>query len=223
MRRLIVSTFVSLDGVMQAPGGPAEDPTGGFTLGGWTFPYWDEQSGAAIARTGLDSRGRDLLLGRKTYEIFAAHWPHQPAGDPVAQSLNGAKKHVATRTLTSLAWNNSSRLAGDAGTAVAALKKTAGSDLQVIGSGALIQTLLKAALVDEFNLLVFPVVLGRGKRLFETGVPSQALRLIRSESFATGMSLSTYEPAGAVHTGSFVPDNPGAEELARREKMKREG
>jgi dihydrofolate reductase len=220
MRKLIASAFVSLDGVMQAPGGPQEDPTGGFALGGWTFTYWDEIMGRSMS--GFDGKGRDLLLGRKTYEIFEAHWPYQPADDQTAIALNTAKKHVASRTLTKLGWNNSTLLQGEVAAAVANLKRTDGNDLQIIGSANLIQTLQTASLIDEYNIWTFPVVLGRGKRLFESGSKANALRLMNSEVSSTGVLLNTYAPAGAVSTGSFVPDQPSALELTRRAKMARE-
>ena len=221
MRKLVASTFVSLDGVMQAPGGPEEDPTGGFTLGGWSFAYWDEIM--ARSMTGFDGKDRELVLGRKTYEIFEAHWPYQPADDPTAQSLNAAKKHVASRTLKSLGWNNSTLLGDDVMTAVAALKRRPGHDLQIIGSGNLIQALQAASLIDEYNVWTFPVVLGRGKRLFEAGATPGAMRLLSSQTASTGVLLSTYVPAGKIPAGSFAAAEPGATELARRAKMAREG
>jgi dihydrofolate reductase len=222
MRKLIVSTFVSLDGVMQAPGGPLEDPTGGFALGGWTVTYWDENSARSISMSGFDGKDRDLLLGRKTYEIFEAHWPYQPADDPTAVSLNAAKKYVASRTLTKLGWNNSILLDGEVAAAVSKLKNQDGNDLQIIGSANLIQTLQSAALIDEYNIWTFPIVLGRGKRLFESSSKAGALRLVNSQAFSTGVLLSTYAVAGAVLTGSFVPDQPSDRELDRRAKMARE-
>lgn len=220
MRKLIASSFVSLDGVMQAPGGPTEDPTGGFALGGWTFTYWDEIMGRLMS--GFDGKGRDLLLGRKTYEIFEAHWPYQPADDPTAKALNAARKYIASRTLTKLGWNNSTLLDGEVAAAVAKLKSVDGNDLQIIGSANLIQTLQAASLIDEYNIWTFPVVLGRGKRLFESTAKAGALRLMSSQVSSTGVLLSTYAPVGAVPTGSFVPDQPSALELARRAKLARE-
>ena len=151
MRRLIVSTFVSLDGIMQAPGGPGEDPTGGFTLGGWMFNYWDE--GIDLSASGFDGKDRELGLGRKTYEIFEAYWPYQPDNDPIARTLNAAKKFVASHTLTKLHWNNSTLLHGDVASAIIALKAQTGPDLQIIGSGNLIQTLQAASLIDEYNVV----------------------------------------------------------------------
>lgn len=220
MRKLIVSTFVSLDGIMQAPGGPEEDPTGGFTLGGWMFNYADESMD--ISAAGFDGKDRELLLGRRTYEIFAAYWPYQPDDHPVAKTLNAAKKHVASRTLKTLGWNNSTLLHGDVVPAIIALKAQSGLDLQIIGSGNLIQTLQTAALIDEYNVWTFPVVLGRGKRLFsETAKPS-ALRLVRSQVSTSGAVMSTYVPGGDIRPGSFASAEPSAQELARRKKMANE-
>ncbi len=217
MRRLIASTFVSLDGIMQAPGGPEEDPTGGFTLGGWMFNYSDESMD--ISAAGFDGRDRELVLGRRTYEIFEAYWPYQPGDDPIAKTLNAAKKHVASRTLTTLQWNNSTLLHGDAFPAITALKTQPGPDLQIIGSGNLIQTLQAASLIDEYNVWTFPVLLGRGKRLFGESVKPSALRLVRSRVSSTGVVMSTYVPDGDIRPGSFVSAEPSGMELARRKKM----
>ena len=221
MRKLIASTFVSLDGVMQAPGGPEEDPNADFPFGGWTFPYWDEDTD--ISASGFDGKGRELVLGRKTYEIFEAYWPYQAADNPVAQSLNAGKKHVASRTLTKLGWNNSTLLRGDVAAAVAALKSSPGPDLQIIGSGNLIQTLQAAALIDQYHVWTYPVVLGRGKRLFESGAKAGALRLVASQTAKTGVVMSTYVLAGEIQPGSFVQSQPSAKELERRAKWAREG
>jgi len=220
MRRLIVSTFASLDGVMQAPGGPEEDPTGGFTLGGWMFGYGDE--GMDISAAGFDGKDRELVLGRRTYQIFEAYWPYQRDDHPIAKTLNAAKKYVASNTLTMLGWNNSTLLHGDVVSAIVALKAQPGPDLQIIGSGNLIQTLQAASLIDEYNVWAFPVVLGRGKRLFsETAKPS-ALRLIRSQVSTTGVVMSTYVPGGNIQPGSFLMTEPSEKELARRKKMANE-
>ena len=221
MRRLIASTMVSLDGILQAPGGPDEDPTAGFALGGWSFPFWDDAPDRDMR--GLDGKDRELLLGRKTYEIFEAYWPYQSADNPIAQTLNAAKKHVASRTLNKpLQWNNSTLLPGDVIAAVRALKAEAGLDLQIIGSGNLIQSLQAASLIDEYNVWTFPVVLGRGKRLFEAGAKPGALRLAASQTSATGVVMSTYLPAGDLPLGSFVSSEPSAKEVARRAKLARE-
>ncbi len=220
MRKLIVSTFASLDGIMQAPGGPEEDPTGGFAVGGWTVGYWDES--IDISASGFDGRDRELVLGRRTYEIFEAYWPYQPADHPVAKTLNAAKKYVASRTLTLLRWNNSTLLQGDVVSAIIALKAQPGPDLQVIGSGNLIQTLQAASLIDEYNVWTFPVVLGRGKRLFsETAKPS-ALRLVRFQVSRNGVVMSTYVPGGDIQPGSFASAEPSEKEVARRKKMANE-
>ncbi|MES2483678.1 MAG: dihydrofolate reductase family protein [Pseudomonadota bacterium] len=222
MRKLIASTFVSLDGVMQAPGGPDEDPTGGFAFGGWTFSYWTEAMGESM--DGFDGKDRELVLGRRTYEIFEAYWPYRTADNPIAQKLNAAKKHVASHTLKQpLEWNNSTILQGDVVEAVAQLKAEAGQDLQIIGSGNLIQTLHAASLIDEHNIWTFPVVLGRGKRLFEAGAMPCGLRLVRSRVSASGVVMSTYTPAGGIPPGSFVQDAPSEKELERRAKLRHEG
>ena len=220
MRKLIASTFVSLDGIMQAPGGPEEDPTGGFTLGGWMFGYGDESMD--ISASGLDGKDRELVLGRRTYQIFEAHWPYQPADHPIAKTLNAAKKYVASRTLTALHWNNSTLLHGDVVSAIVALKAQAGPELQIIGSGNLIQTLQAAALIDEYNVWTFPVVLGRGKRLFSENAKPSALRLVRSQVSTTGAVMSTYVPSADIQPGSFASAEPSEKELARRKMMANE-
>jgi dihydrofolate reductase len=217
MRKLIASTFVSLDGVMQAPGGPEEDPTGGFALGGWSFNYFDDT--VDISAAGFDGRDRELVLGRRTYQIFEAYWPFQGDDNPVARTLNAAKKHVASRTLTVLHWNHSTLLRGDAVPAVKALKAQPGPDLQIIGSGGLIHALQAAALIDEYNVWTFPLVLGRGKRLFDAGARPLALRLVRSQLTASGVVMSTYVPDGEVRPGSFAGGEPSAAERARRRMM----
>src|SRR5688572_24618284 len=200
MRKLIVSTFASLDGIMQAPGGPEEDPTGGFTLGRWSFGYWDESMDTSAS--GFDGKDRELVLGRRTYEIFEAYWPYQPDDHPIAKTFNAAKKYVASRTLTVLRWNNSTLLHGDVVSAIIDLKAQPGPDLQVIGSGNLIQTLQSASLIDEYNVWTFPVVLGRGKRLFSEHAKPSALRLVRSQVSDTGCVMSTYVPAGDILLGT---------------------
>jgi dihydrofolate reductase len=217
MRKLIVSAFVSLDGVMQAPGGPEEDPTGGFPLGGWMVGFADDS--VDISESGFDGKDRDLVLGRRTYQIFEAYWPYQPDDHPIANTLNAAKKHVASRTLRTLEWNNSTLLRGDVPPAIRALKAEPGPDLQVIGSSNLIDTLHAASLIDEYNVWTFPVVLGRGKRLFDEGAKPWALRLVRSQVSAAGVVVSTYLPHGEIQSGSFPSAEPSEKELARREQM----
>jgi dihydrofolate reductase len=217
MRRLVASTFVSLDGVMQAPGGPEEDPTGGFASGGWTFNYWDEAMG--LSASGFDGKDRELVLGRKTYEIFEAHWPYQTADDPTAQALNAARKHVASRTLQALNWENSSLLGENVIESITALKAQPGYDLQIIGSGNLVQSLQAASLIDEYNVWVFPVILGRGKRLFEATAKPGALRLVSTQASSTGVVMTTYVPVGNIPLGSFAQAAPSAKEIDRRAKM----
>jgi dihydrofolate reductase len=206
MRKLVASTFTSLDGVMQAPGGPEEDPTGNFTLGGWTFAFWDDAMDLSAA--GFDGKDRELVLGRKTYEIFEAYWPHQSEDHPIAKTFNAIRKHVASRTLKELKWNNSSLLGGDVVSAISALKARPGHDLQLIGSGNLIQTLHAASLIDEYNVWVYPVVLGRGKRLFDNGVKPGALHLAAWKISTTGVVMSTYVPAGDIRRGTVGPTDP---------------
>ncbi|MDZ4318317.1 MAG: dihydrofolate reductase family protein, partial [Phenylobacterium sp.] len=202
MRKVIAAAFVSLDGVMQAPGGPEEDPTGGFALGGWTATYWDEVMGRSMDL--MFEAPFDLLLGRKTYEIFAAHWPYMQ-DDPIAEAFNRVTKYVATSSRAPLTWNNS--IARQAAAAeVARLKAGDGPTLLTQGSSHLLQTLIAQGLVDEFRLMTFPVVLGRGKRLFGAGLPPFALTLTASETSTTGVVISRYTPAGAVPIGSFAPE-----------------
>ncbi len=202
-RKLISTTFVSLDGVMQAPGGPEEDPSGGFTLGGWTFQLFDEQVGAFMGRTmGVPF---DLVLGRKTYEIFAAYWPNAPEEEAEgAKPLNDATKYVASRGDVDLSWATTQRIEGDVAEGVAALKQEDGRELQVHGSGDLLQTLIRHRLIDEYRVLIFPVVLGSGKRLFEQGATPAGLRLVESTTSGSGVIMARYEQAGDVQTGSFA-------------------
>jgi dihydrofolate reductase len=203
MRKLVVSTFLTLDGVMQAPGGPGEDDDGGFAHGGWSVSYWDEQMGEVMGAA--MSTPFDLLLGRRTYDIFAAYWPHAPE-EAGGKPLNDATKYVASRGRPTLEWSRSVLIEGDAAEGVAALKQEEGPELQVHGSGNLVQTLLHHQLVDEFRLWVFPVVLGAGKRLFADGTVPAGLRLVTSTVSSTGVVIGTYEPAGEIVTGSFALD-----------------
>ena len=218
MRRLVSSTFVSLDGVMQAPGGPAEDPTGGFAFGGWTAPYFDEALGAAMGE--IFARPFELLLGRKTYDIFAAHWPFiSDPDDAFAAMFNRITKYVASRSEPTLDWKNSRWLGKDTVAALKKLKAEDGPDLMVQGSSELMQTLWKEKLVDEFSVLTFPVVLGKGKRLFGEDVPPVALKSVKSRSFPTGVVVTSYVPEGTVRTGDFGLAEPTAAELERRRKL----
>ena len=203
MRKLIVQAFVTLDGVMQAPGGPEEDDSGGFAHGGWSVNYWDEQMGEVMDEA--TSAPFAMVLGRKTYDIMAAHWPH--AGEEEgAKTFNDATKHVASRSHPTLDWSNSVPIMGDAGEGIAALKKEDGPELQVHGSANLIQTLLRHALVDQFRLWVFPLVIGSGKRLFSEGTIPVGFELVDSKVSTTGVVIATYEPAGEIVTGSFALD-----------------
>ena len=211
-----MNTFLTLDGVMQAPGGPEEDPSGGFAHGGWSVNYWDEEMGAAMDET--MGKPFDLVLGRKTYEIFAAHWPHS-TDESAAVPLNRATKHVASRTLRSVEWENSVLIEGDVAEQVAALKQQDGPELQVHGSANLIQTLLRHSLVDRFNIWTFPVVVGPGKRLFDDGTVPAGLKLINSKVSTTGVVIGTYVPAGDIPIGSFALEEPTDEEIARRSKL----
>jgi dihydrofolate reductase len=214
MRTLSANTFLTLDGVMQAPGGPQEDPTGGFSHGGWSAGYWDD---AMMARMGeIMGNPFDLLLGRKTYEIFAAHWPYAESPD---FSLNKAKKYVASRTLASVEWQNSELLRGDVIEAVKTLKAQDGPEIQIHGSADLLQTLIKNDVIDEFRIWLFPLVIGRGKRLFGDGTVPAGLRLAHSETFGTGVVVATYARAGEIKAGSFALEEPTEAELKRREKI----
>jgi dihydrofolate reductase len=213
MRKLAVNTIMSLDGVMQSPGGPEEDPTGGFTYGGWGAPYFDEEMMARVA----DSAPYELLLGRGTYEIFAAHWPYDKG--PIADQLNSTRKHVASTTLERMEWNNSTRITGDVADYVTNLKSQDGPEIQVHGSPGLIQTLLEHDLIDEFRLWIIPVAIGRGKRFFGDGTIPAAFKLVDSTVSKTGVTINTYERAGDIKPGSFEFDEPTDAEIQRRERL----
>jgi dihydrofolate reductase len=217
MRTLVVTTFLTLDGVMQAPGGPEEDPSGGFEHGGWSFGYWDEEMQTVMGES-MATRF-DLVLGRKTYEIFAAHWPH--TDEFGAEPLNQATKHVASKTRSELEWQNSTLLEGEVPQAVRALKHQDGPELQVHGSANLIQTLLTHGLIDEFRLWIFPLVLGRGKRLFEDGTVPAGLEVTSSQAFSTGVIRATYRSGAEIKGGSFALETPSETELARRAAQER--
>ncbi|TFV62554.1 UNVERIFIED_ORG: dihydrofolate reductase [Bacillus sp. AZ43] len=204
MRPLVVTTFVTMDGVMQAPGGPGEDPSGGFSHEGWLPPFFDDVLGEQMSTwfTGA----QDFLIGRTTYEIFYASWPQMISDDPVSQGLNFKKKYVASRTLESVEWETAELLRGDVGEAVRALKAQDGGELQVHGSAGLIQTLLREDLVDELRLAVFPVVLGEGKRLFGDGAIPRTWRLGHHAVSSTGVLITTYRRVGEVETGAVGPE-----------------
>lgn len=205
MRRLIVSTFLTLDGVMQGPGGPGEDDSGGFTHGGWSVNYWDDVMGQHMDEA--LSGPFDLLLGRKTYEIFAAHWPNV-TDDPAGNALNRATKYVASTTLDKVEWQNSVLIDGDVAEFVTQLKGEDGPEIQVHGSSHLIQTLMRHDLVDEYRLWLFPVLLGSGKRLFSDGTIPAGLKLVDSKMSTTGVVIGTYERAGDIEYGSFALEAP---------------
>jgi dihydrofolate reductase len=216
MRKIVVAAFISLDGVMQAPGGPDEDTSGGFKYGGWTVPYWDEAIWAVLSET--FSKPFDLLLGRKTYDIFAAYWPHietdpsastfNPVNAQIAETFNAATKYVATHSPDTLTWKNSRSLGSDIVATLREAKKGDGPILLVQGSSNLIQTLLANDLVDEFRLLIYPLVLGKGKRLFGEGTIPVAFKQTRSTTAPNGVVAANYERAGEVRTGSFAPEKP---------------
>jgi dihydrofolate reductase len=224
MRKLTINTFVTLDGIMQAPGGPEEDPSGGFKYGGWSVNYWDDMMGQVMG----DSMAKpfDLLLGRKTYEIFAAHWPFIK-NDPVADKFNTINKYVVSKSLKNVDWKNSFIIKNNVVQEIIKLKEKDGPELQVHGSGNLIQTLIKENLIDEFRLWIFPVLLGNGKRLFGEGTNALNLQLADTKSSTAGVIISTYLPGGDLKTGSFALEKTTSAEPAcsrgeRRKKLKEE-
>lgn len=199
MRKLRIIEHISLDGVIQGPGGPEEDRENGFNHGGWAFPHASEEGGAAI--DAAQGQGFDLLLGRKTYDIFAGYWPNHSG--PMADGLNGAKKFVATHRPESLGWGPVESLGADVAAGIRGVKQAGGPDLIVWGSSSLTPLLISEGLADEVLLLVFPVLIGRGKRIFSDGVAPSELRLIDSKTTPNGVMISTYKPAGAMRTGSY--------------------
>ncbi len=224
MRKLIVGAFVSLDGVMQAPGGPEEDPTEGFRFGGWVAPLADNDSVFGEEVSDLFGQSYDLLLGRRTYEIFAAHWPYAEGGpdDVIAKQFNRITKYVATRSGdVDTSWSKTVVLR-DAVKEVAELKHEAGPALVTQGSTELVHDLLAAGLVDELRVFTFPVLLGKGKRLFDATSQPGAFKLAHSRISPSGMIAAVYVPGGEVKTGDFASHQPSPAELARRAKLKRE-
>lgn len=226
MRKIIVNTFITLDGVMQAPGGPEEDPTGSFKFGGWSANYWDDMMAKTMMGEAI-ARPFDLLLGRKTYEIFAAHWPFVK-NDPdklnamAADKLNGARKYVVSRTLSKADWENSTLIKGEVVKEITELKKQNGPEIQVHGSSNLIQTLLKHDLVDELRVWTFPLTIGGGKRLFGEGSVPAALKLLDCKISTTGVIIATYARSGKVKAGSVALENPTEAELSRRKRLQEE-
>jgi len=217
MRKLTGSVFQSLDGVMQAPGGPEEDPTDGFQLGGWAFPFWDESLEEPFGE--IIDADYDLLLGKRTYDIFSAYWPHNQ-DIPIGERFQRINKYVLTHSDEPLAWENSHKIEGEsAADAVARLKQSEGRDLLIQGSSTLYAPLLAAGLIDRLVLMTFPVVLGGGKSIFDGLADSGSFRLIRSAVSDKGVVFGSYAPAGNVETGSFATKEPSADELELREKQ----
>jgi len=201
MRKIITTTFVTLDGVMQAPGGPTEDTSGGFAYGGWSANYWDEMMGTIM--TEFMNIPFELLLGRTTYEIFAAYWPHATTDLEVEKPFNATKKYVVSHAPFNPSWQNSLCITGDVVVQIKKLKEESGPDLWVHGSGNLIQTLLKNHLIDVMHVWTFPITVGAGKRLFAEGTQAEGLKLVASKTSTTGVIIASYEPAGPLKTGSL--------------------
>ena len=220
MRKLTGAVFLSLDGVMQAPGGPQEDPTGGFKYGGWTYPFWDDSADPAMDRF-LIAPDYDLLLGKRTYDIFAGYWPFN-LDNPIGPKFQRINKYVLTHSDRPLEWDNSHKLSGATATAVRKLKKSEGRDLLIQGSSTLYPPLLAAGLIDRLILMRFPVLLGKGKRIFDGTEKPGAYQLVDHLVSDTGVIFATYEPSGAVPTGTFESKPPSKAELERRKKMKQE-
>ena len=214
MRKLTGAMFISLDGVMQAPGGPDEDPTSGFSLGGWVAPYWGDSPFDAIIMSDYD-----LVLGKRTYDIFAAYWPDN-RDNPIGEKFQRINKYVLTHSDEPLAWENSHKLSGETANAIAELKRSEGRDLLIQESSTLYPALLSARLIDRLVLLRFPIVLGRGKRIFDGSEAPSALKLVDHHVSDKGVVFTSYEPAGDVETGSFETKEPSEATLALREKIK---
>jgi len=216
MRKLTGAVFQSLDGVMQAPGGPEEDPTNGFNLGGWSHPFFTGDMGPF---EGVISSDYDLLLGRRTYEIFAAYWPNNQ-DDPIGAKFQHINKYVLTHSDEPLSWEHSHKLSGDTTSAVAVLKESDGRDLLIQGSSKLYPPLLSAGLIDRLLLMTFPVLLGKGKSIFDVSQRPSRMKLTDHYVSDTGVLFTTYEPDGEVETGSFATKEPSEDELKLREKIK---
>jgi dihydrofolate reductase len=219
MRKIIVSTFMTMDGVLQAPGGPEEDRTNGFKWGGWQFPHSDELTENALAK--IMSPPFDLLLGRRTYEIFAAYWPFQ--NNVIGEKFNRINKYVVATSPVDLSWKNSILINRDVVNELKKLKEQDAPDLLVHGSSRLVQTLFANQLVDVLHIWTIPITLGKGKKLFEEGTPTQEWKLTESVVSTTGVIMASYLPGGAVKTGSFVPEKVSEAELTRRNRWAKEG
>ena len=217
MRRIIGAGFQSLDGVMQAPGGPDEDPTSGFRFGGWSFHFWDESLERPFSN--IIGSDYDLLLGKRTYDIFAAYWPHN-RDNPIGEKFQRINKYVLTHSDEPLSWEHSHKLSGDAAEAVAELKRSDGRDLLIQGSSTLYGPLLAAGLIDRLVVMIFPVVLGEGKSIFDGSRAAGALKLTEQAISDKGVAFLSYEPAGEVPTGTFATKPPSEEELELREKIR---
>jgi dihydrofolate reductase len=216
MRRLTGAVFISLDGVMQAPGGPDEDPTSGFALGGWTHPFFTGDMGPF---EGIISGEYDLLLGRRTYDIFAAYWPNNQ-DNPIGEKFQRINKYVLTHSDEPLTWENSHRLSGDTAAAVSELKKGEGRDLLIQGSSTLYPPLLSARLIDRLLLMTFPVLLGKGKSIFDDSLRPSRMKLTDHYVSGNGVTFTIYEPNGDVETGTFATKPPSQAEIELRERIK---
>jgi dihydrofolate reductase len=216
MRRLTGAVFISLDGVMQAPGGPDEDPTSGFALGGWTHPFFTGDMGPF---EGIISGEYDLLLGRRTYDIFAAYWPNN-RDNPIGEKFQRINKYVLTHSDEPLRWENSHRLSGDTAAAVSELKKSAGRDLLIQGSSTLYPPLLSARLIDRLLLMTFPVLLGKGKSIFDASLRPSRMKLTDHYVSGNCVTFTIYEPNGDVETGTFATKPPSQAEIELRERIK---
>ncbi|HEX2803347.1 MAG TPA: dihydrofolate reductase family protein [Sphingomicrobium sp.] len=215
MRKLTAAVFISLDGVMQAPGGPEEDPTSDFKYGGWVQPLWGEDMGPF---EGVIMGEYDLLLGKRTYDIFSGYWPYNQ-DNPIGEKFQRINKYVLTHSREPLEWENSHRLSGDTAQAVAELKQSEGRDLLIQGSSTLYPPLLSAGLIDRMMLMTFPVVLGRGKSIFDGSQEAGTMKLVDHFVSSSGVVIASYEPAGNVQTGTFETKEPSEQELDRRAKM----
>jgi len=218
MRKIIVVTFSTMDGVLQAPGGPDEDPTGGFKWGGWQFGYPDEVTNSWLMK--IFSNPFDLLLGRRTYEIFAAYWPYQ--NDPIAEKFNRINKYVVGTTPVDISWKNSILINKDVVNELKKLKQQDGPDLLVHGSSRLIQTLLANHLIDVLHVWTYPITLGKGKKLFQEGTAAQEWKMTESAISTTGIIFARYEPGGEVKVGSFASGTTSDAEIERRKKWLKE-
>jgi dihydrofolate reductase len=218
MRNLTGAVFLSLDGIMQAPGGPEEDQSGGFQFGGWTAPFWDEDMGPFEKILGSEY---DLLLAKRTYDIFSAYWPYNQ-DNPIGARFQRINKYVLTHSDEPLSWENSHKLSGDTAAAVEELKRSEGRDLLIQGSSTLYTPLISAGLIDRLVLMTFPVVLGEGKSIFDGSLKPRGLKLVDSFVSGTGVVTAIYEPAGDVKTGTFETKEPSEAELERRERWARE-